>query len=137
MEERGKIKEYHGYGEKAKSAGSCDRCHDDHWGVPGDLWGVDGRTPCPDCDPAGGMVNDSVIKTLCSIWGIHIERTLVFTVIVGLAAVFIIKGFFLFTEYQMQFKFVHDNKLAAQRCLLQTYLDRSYEYFWGTDFSKI
>ncbi len=85
----------------------------------------------------GVMEQNPIIRTICDIGGIHTERTLILAVLAGLAAVFIIKGLFLLAEYQIQFKFVHDNKLAVQRRLLRTYLKRPYEYFLGTDFSEI
>lgn len=85
----------------------------------------------------GVMEQNPIIRTICDIGGIHTEKTLLLAVLAGLAAVFIIKGLFLLAEYQMQFKFVHDNKLAVQRRLLRTYLKRPYEYFLGTDFSEI
>lgn len=83
------------------------------------------------------MERDPAIGKLCSIAGIHTERALVLAVIAGLAAVFIIKGLFLLAEYHIQFKFVHENKLAVQKRLLKIYLSRPYEYFLGTDFSGI
>lgn len=85
----------------------------------------------------GVMEQNPIIRTICDIGGIHTEKTLLLAVLAGLAAVFIIKDLFLLAEYQMQFKFVHDNKLAVQRHLLRTYLKRPYEYFLGTDFSEI
>lgn len=85
----------------------------------------------------GVMESSPVLKALCGACGIYTEKTLALAVIAGLAAVFILKGFFLLAEYQIQFKFVHDNKLAMQRKLLRIYLNRPYEYFLGTNFSEI
>lgn len=85
----------------------------------------------------GVMEQNHLIKTICFLCGIHTEKTLVLTITACLAAIFIIKGFFLLAEYQIQLKFVHDSKIDMQRRLLQTYLNRSYEYFLGTNFSEI
>lgn len=85
----------------------------------------------------GTLERNPILKNICDIWGIHTEKTLVLVVIAGLAAIFILKGFFLLAEYQMQFKFVHNNKLSMQKQLLQIYLNRPYEYFLGTNFSEI
>ncbi len=85
-----------------------------------------------------GVIDRSpIVKAICGACGIYTEKTLVLAVIAGLAAVFILKGFFLLAEYQMQFKFVHNSKLAMQKKLLQIYLNRPYEYFLGTNFSEI
>ena len=85
----------------------------------------------------GTLERNPILKNICGIWGIHTEKTLTLVVIAGLAAVFILKGFFLLAEYQMQFKFVHSNKLSMQKRLLQIYLNRPYEYFLGANFSEI
>lgn len=85
----------------------------------------------------GVMEQNPLIKTICAFCGIHTEKTLVLAITACLAAIFLIKGFFLLAEYQIQFKFVHDSKIEMQRRLLQTYLNRPYEYFLGTNFSEI
>lgn len=85
----------------------------------------------------GVMEQNPLIKTICAFCGIHTEKTLVLAITACLAAIFLIKGFFLLAEYQIQFKFVHDSKIDMQRRLLQTYLNRPYEYFLGTNFSEI
>ena len=85
----------------------------------------------------GIIERNPILKTVCSFWGIQTEKTLVLVVIAGLAAIFILKGFFLLAEYQMQLRFVHSNKLSMQRRLLQIYLNRPYEYFLSTNFSEI
>ena len=78
-----------------------------------------------------------LIKNICALCNIHTEKTLVLAIVTCLGAVFIIKGFFLLAEYQIQFRFVHKSKLNMQRRLLQIYLNRPYEYFLGTNFSEI
>lgn len=85
----------------------------------------------------GVIERNPILKAVCNMCGIYTEKTLVLAVIAGLAVIFILKGFFLLAEYQMQFKFVHENKLSMQRRLLQIYLNRPYEYFLGTNFSEI
>lgn len=85
----------------------------------------------------GVMESEGIIKKICSLSGIYTEERLVLTVIVVLAAVFLLKGFFLLTEYQVQCRFVHNNKLKMQRRLVQIYLGRPYEYFLNVDYSEI
>ena len=79
----------------------------------------------------GVMEQNLLIKNICALCNIHTEKTLVLAIVTCLGAVFIIKGFFLLAEYQIQFRFVHKSKLNMQRRLLQIYLNRPYEYFLG------
>lgn len=85
----------------------------------------------------GVMEQNPLIKNICALCNIHTEKTLVLAIVTCLGAVFIIKGFFLLAEYQIQFRFVHKSKISMQRRLLQIYLNRPYEYFLETNFSEI
>ena len=85
----------------------------------------------------GVMESDGIIKTICSLFGICTEERLAMAVIVALAALFLLKGFFLLIEYQVQCRFVHSNKLKMQSRLLQIYLGRPYEYFLNVEYSEI
>lgn len=85
----------------------------------------------------GAMGQNPFIKNVCTLCSIRTEKALVLIIIACLAGIFIIKGFFLLAEYQIQFRFVHNSKINMQRRLLQIYLNRPYEYFLGTNFSEI
>lgn len=85
----------------------------------------------------GIMEQNSIVKMVCELLHIHTERTLLLTVIGGLIAIFIIKGFFLLAEYHMQFKFVHKNKINMQKQLLNIYLHKPYEYFLNISYSEV
>lgn len=85
----------------------------------------------------GVMENNAMVKTICELFDIHTEKTLVMAVVGVLIAVFIIKGLFLLLEYYIQAKFVHYNKLNMQKQLLEIYLNKPYEYYLDTNFSEI
>lgn len=85
----------------------------------------------------GVMENNAMVKTICELFDIHTEKTLVLAVVGVLIAVFIIKGLFLLLEYYIQAKFVHYNKLNMQKQLLEIYLNKPYEYYLDTNFSEI
>lgn len=85
----------------------------------------------------GVMDNNALVKSICELFDIHTEKTLVMAVVGALIAVFIIKGLFLLLEYYIQAKFVHYNKLNMQKQLLEIYLNKPYEYYLDTNFSEI
>ncbi len=77
------------------------------------------------------------VQLVCRIFDLQIAKTfLVFTAIV-LACVYIFKNVYLLLQMNVQNRFVYGNMLAMQRRVLDSYLNKPYEYFLGVSSGEI
>ena len=68
---------------------------------------------------------------------IHISRTLMILVMVGLIVIFAVKNVFLFFQQKVQLKFVYTNQFATSRRMMINFMERPYEYYLNADTSVI
>ena len=89
------------------------------------------------------IMNPSVLEEnryavlVSNILHIQSEKEFIIFLILLLMAVFVFKNLYLFLEYYVQIRFVHNNRFLVQKKLLETYLHRSYEFFLGTNLAEI
>ena len=69
------------------------------------------------------------VKVACRFLGIESDRTFLVFLALLIAAMYIFKNLFLILEYNVQYRFVYNNKFALQQRLLHTIINRPYQYF--------
>lgn len=74
---------------------------------------------------------------VCSLFGITDYVDFVILCIIALVIIFIIKAAYLTFEYSVQYRFVYNNCFMTQTRLLETYLNRPYEYFLSAQSGEI
>lgn len=74
---------------------------------------------------------------LCNTLGLRSQKTFLVVILLVLIAVFIIKDVFLYFEYYVQTRFICNNRLAAQRELMSSYLRRPYDYYLNASSGEI
>ena len=74
---------------------------------------------------------------VCGIFGITDHVDFVILCIIALIIIFIIKAAYLTFEYSIQYRFVYNNCFMTQTRLLETYLNRPYEYFLSAQSGEI
>lgn len=89
------------------------------------------------------IMNPDIIKDnaicawICSMFHINGHTSFVIWCIVALIILYVIKAAYLTFEYSIQYRFVYNNRFMTQSRLLETYLNRPYEYFLSAQSGEI
>ncbi len=81
--------------------------------------------------------NNDKARIICEMFDIHSARTFMILVIAALIFVYIFKNVYLFLEYYVQYRFICNNRFAAQRQLMEKYLNKPYEFFLNVKSGEI
>ncbi len=87
-------------------------------------------------DPQGTMEQEYVIAA-CDMFGLQsADSFLIFTAVI-LALLYILKNAYLVFEYNLQYRFTYGNLLKVQKKLLDSFLNRPYEYYLGINSGEV
>lgn len=75
------------------------------------------------------VMSKPLVSRVCDILGIHSDRSFLVLLSILIALMYIFKNLFLLLEYNIQYRFVFNNRFALQQKLLHTILMRPYQYF--------
>ena len=74
---------------------------------------------------------------LCDILNIHDAKSFSLLVLVALIILFIVKDAFLYLEYEIQVRFVCNNRVRVQNKLMTSYVYRPYEFYLNANSGEI
>lgn len=80
---------------------------------------------------------NTVVKNISALLGIESVKVFVIYMLVLLILIFIIKDLFLFFEYYIQQKFVCSSRVRVQKQLMESFLQRPYEFFLNESTGNI
>lgn len=83
------------------------------------------------------FMENSVVKQLCSWWGIQDITVLVSIMLVALILIFVGKNAFLILLCYVQSRFINNSRCRAATNLLEQYLNKPYEYYLYADSATI
>ena len=87
-------------------------------------------------DP-GKVMNKPLAQFVCKLFGIESDRTFLVFLSVLIALMYVLKNLFLLGEYNIQYRFVYNNRFVLQQQLLHTILARPYQYFINASTGEI
>ena len=83
------------------------------------------------------VMNRSYVKVICDIFGIHSDRTFLVFLSLLIAMMYLLKNVYLLAEYNVQYRFVFNNRFMLQQRVLHTIIHRPYQFFLNTSSAEI
>lgn len=81
--------------------------------------------------------NNDYVRSICQFFRIPSMKTFIIVMIFALIGVFILKNIYLFIEYNIQYRFICNNRFETQRKLISSYIQRPYEYFLSINTAEV
>lgn len=75
------------------------------------------------------VMSKPAVALICDILGVNSDRSFLVLLSVLISLMYVFKNLFLLFEYNIQYRFVFNNRFALQQKLLHTILQRPYQYF--------
>lgn len=86
---------------------------------------------------AGGAAGEFAVRLISGLFGVQEKRTVMITMAVLLAVIYILKNLYLLLEHYLQARFVYATQFQVQKRIVHSYLSRRYDYFLGVDFGEV
>ncbi len=83
------------------------------------------------------VLDEPYVRSFCKIVGIESDRSFLVFLAILIALMYILKNLFLVFEYNVQYRFVFNNKFDLQQRLMHNVLHRPYQYFLGASSGEI
>ena len=83
------------------------------------------------------VMNRSYVKVICDVFGIHSDRTFLVFLSLMIALMYLLKNVYLIAEYNVQYRFVFNNRFMLQQRVLHNIIHRPYQYFLNTGSAEI
>ncbi len=80
---------------------------------------------------------NTVIRKVCNVLRIESYQGLVIFFFFAMIAIFVLKNFFLYFEYNIQQKFICSSRMVTQKRLMGSFLQRPYEYYINESTANI
>lgn len=77
------------------------------------------------------------VKWICDLFGLESSRMFLVILAFMLAVLYMAKNVYLLLEYNVQYRFVYGNMFAMQERLLNSFINRPYEYFLGVSSGEV
>ena len=82
------------------------------------------------------LKSNSIVIFICDLLNIDISNAVIF-IILGLMAVYLVKGAFLLFQSYAQYRFVFNNRYRMQREVMEHYLNRNYSFFLNISTGEV
>ena len=83
------------------------------------------------------LTTNKFLVQLSSFFNLHNKKTIIVSMAVAIALIYIFKNVYLLVEYNIQYIFVYNNMFAMQRRLLNKFIYKPYEYYLNISSSEI
>ena len=80
---------------------------------------------------------NELVGEICEVFHIYSERNFLICCIILLVLVFIFKDLYLIFQIYVQNRLIYNNKFRVQQRLMNTYLNRGYEYYLNANSGEI
>lgn len=77
------------------------------------------------------------VRWICDLAGLKSSRTFLVFLSIALAVIYLFKNVYLLLEYNVQYRFVYGNMFMMQKRLLDTFINRPYEYYLGVSSGEV
>ncbi len=85
----------------------------------------------------GNLLDNRYLRNICEILHLRADGEILFFLIGCLIFIYLFKGIYLVFLYNLQYRFVYNNRYSTQRKLMGIYLNRPYEYFLQANSGEI
>lgn len=83
------------------------------------------------------MNSNRYYRLLCECFGISSYRTLLVSLAVAIALLYLIKNIYMLLEYNIQHRYVYSNMFSVQRRLLSNFINKPYEFYMSANSAEI